>query len=209
MVMTSLHAGRVAVAIAIFLAAAVAVPAVAQDLSAIDIVKALKPKPKVRAFTLEQMARESRQNDVVVRLQKERTRGITIEEKDEIAAVIEEGDLPEVDLEVSFAVDSDEIVPEAFPILETLGAALNDEQLKGSVFLLAGYADAEEADGVSAERAEAVRGLLVDKFGIDPARLVAVGFDEGRPGGDEPLAGKNRRVRVVNMASQKAAKSGE
>ena len=183
-------------------------PGFAQDLSTADIVKALKPKAKVRAFTLDQMARESRQNDVVVSLQREKTRGITIEEKDEIAAVIEEGNLPEVDLDVFFATDSAEIAAEAVPVLETLGAALNDAQLKSSVFLVAGYAAAEEADGIAEERAQAVRDFLIGKAGIDPGRLVAVGFDEGQlKDKAAPLVEGNRKVRVVNMATRQAKAS--
>jgi flagellar motor protein MotB len=183
-------------------------PGFAQDLSTADMVKALKPKAKVRAFTLDQMARESRQNDVVVSLQREKTRGITIEEKDEIAAVIEEGNLPEVDLDVFFATDSTEISAEAAPVLETLGAALNDAQLKSSVFLVAGYADAEEADGIAEERAQVVRDFLIGKAGIDPGRLVAVGFDEDQlKNKGAPLAEGNRKVRVVNMATRQAKAS--
>lgn len=168
----------------------------------------------MRALDLEQMARESRQNDVVNRMQREKTRGITIEEKDEIAAVIEENELPAIDLEVFFASNSADIAPEALPVLERLGAALSDEQLKGSVFLVAGHIDAKEANdndlGLSEQRAKAVRSFLIDKFSIDPERLVAVGFGEERlKNKDDPRAAENRRVQIVNVASQQAAKTEE
>jgi hypothetical protein len=55
------------------------------------------------------------------------------------------------------------------------------------------------------ERAQAVRGLLIDKSAIAPERLVAVGLDAEKA----PPEGDKRRVRVVNMASQQAAKAGE
>jgi flagellar motor protein MotB len=212
--MTPHSTRQIAVLAALLFCALSIVPAVAQDLSTADIVKALRPKAKVRALDLEQMARESRQNDVVNRLQREKTRGITIEEKDEIAAVIEENDLPAIDLEVFFASNSADITPEALPVLERLGAALSDEQLKGSVFLVAGHIDAKEAGdndlGLSEQRAKAVRGFLIDKFSIDPERLVAVGFGEEQlKNKDDPRAAENRRVQVVNLASQKTAKAGE
>lgn len=212
--MTPHSARQIAVLAALIFCALTIAPAVAQDLSTADIVKALRPKAKVRALDLEQMARESRQNDVVNRLQREKTRGITIEEKDEIAAVIEENDLPAIDLEVFFASNSADITPEALPVLERLGAALSDEQLKGSVFLVAGHIDAKETGdndlGLSERRAKAVRGFLIDKFSIDPERLVAVGFGEEQlKNKDDPRAAENRRVQVVNLASQKTAKAGE
>jgi outer membrane protein OmpA-like peptidoglycan-associated protein len=51
-----------------------------------------------------------------------------------------------IDLEVFFNFDSAEITPEALPILKKLGAALSDEKLKGSVFLVAGHTDAKGSD---------------------------------------------------------------
>ena len=212
--MTPHSARQIAVLAALLFFALSIAPAATQDLSVGDIVKALRPKAKVRALDLEQMARESRQNDVVNRLQREKTRGITIEEKDEIAAVIEENELPAIDLEVFFASNSADITPEALPVLERLGAALSDEQLKGSVFLVAGHIDAKETGdndlGLSERRAKAVRSFLIDKFSIDPERLVAVGFSEEQlKNKDDPRAAENRRVQVVNMASQKTAKAGE
>ena len=203
--MTPLPAGRVAVlAAAILFAASPAAPGFAQDLSAIDMVNALKPKPKVRALDANQGPRESRQTDVINRLQRERTRGITVEEQEEIAELVADDDLPAIDLELFFPTDSAEIAAEALPTLESLGAALSDDQLKGSVFLVAGYADAEEADGMAQERAETVRSFLIDKFNIAPDRLVAIGI-----GVEDAPEGEKRRVRVVNMASRRAAKSGE
>ena len=77
-------------------------PAFAEDPSSGEIVDALKPKVKFRAFDPAQEERESRQTDLVKRLQKEKTRQITVEERNEIATVVEENDLPAIDLEVFF-----------------------------------------------------------------------------------------------------------
>ena len=106
-------------AAAFVLAAALMAPAFAEDPSSGEIVDALKPKVKFRAFDPAREERESRQNDLVKRLQKEKTRQITVEERNEIATVVEENDLPAIDLEVFFNFDSAEIIPEALPILKS------------------------------------------------------------------------------------------
>jgi outer membrane protein OmpA-like peptidoglycan-associated protein len=82
------------------------------------------------------------------------------------------------------------------------------------VFLVAGHTDAKESHdhnlNLSDRRAKAVRSFLIDKFGIDPERLVAVGFGEEQlKNKDDPLAAENRRVQVINMASRQAAKAQE
>jgi len=168
-------------AAALLLSAAPA-PAFAEDPSSGEIVDALKPKVKYRAFDPAQEERESRQSDLVKRLQKERTRSITVEERNEIATVVEENDLPAIDLEVFFPFDSAEITPESVPILQKLGAALSDGKLKGSVFLVAGHTDAKGADAynlsLSDRRAKSVQAFLIESFKLDPKQLVAVGFGE-------------------------------
>ena len=117
------HFAGLAAAAFVLGAAALMAPAFAEDPSSGEIVDALKPKVKFRAFDPAQEERESRQNDLVKRLQKEKTRQITVEERNEIATVVEENDLPAIDLEVFFNFDSAEITPEALPILKKLGAA--------------------------------------------------------------------------------------
>ena len=93
--------------------------------------------------------------------------------------MVEENDLPAIDLEVFFNFDTSEITPEALLILKKRGAALSDEKLKGSVFLVAGHTDAKGYDAynltLSDQRAKAVAGFLVENFHIDPKQLVAVG----------------------------------
>ena len=148
------------------------------------------------------------------RLQNAKTRQITVEERQEITEVVEENDLPAIDLEVFFNFDSAEITPEALPILKKLGAALSDEKLKGSLCLVAGHTDANGSDAynlsLSDQRAKSVAEFLIENFHIDPKQLVAVGFGEEKLKNPEnPLAAENRRVQVVNMASKDvAAKAG-
>ena len=158
-------------------------PAAAEDPSTGEIVDALQPKVKFRAFDPAQAERESRQSDLVNHLQREKTRQITVEERQEIAEVVEENDLPAIDLEVFFAFDSAEITPEALPILKKLGAALSDDKLKGSVFR-----------------------FPIEQFDIDPKQLVAIGFGEEQlKNKEDPRAAENRRVQVVNIASKDVA----
>jgi len=185
-------------------------PAAAEDPSTGEIVDALQPKVKFRAFDPAQAERESRQSDLVNHLQREKTRQITVEERQEIAEVVEENDLPAIDLEVFFAFDSAEITPEALPILKKLGAALSDDKLKGSVFLVAGHTDAKGSDvynlDLSDRRAKSVQRFLIEQFDIDPKQLVAIGFGEEQlKNKEDPRAAENRRVQVVNMASKDVA----
>ena len=192
-------------------AAAMTAPASAQEPSTNEIVNSLQPKAKFRSFDPNHAAKEKGQTDLVNRLQNAKTRQITVEERQEITRVVEENDLPAIDLEVFFNFDSVEITPEALPILKKLGAALSDEKLQGSVFLVAGHTDAKGSVAynltLSDQRAKAV--FLVENFHIDPKQLVAVGFGEEKPKNQNPLAAENRRVQVVNMANKDvAAKAG-
>jgi outer membrane protein OmpA-like peptidoglycan-associated protein len=186
----------------------------AQDPSTGDIVNSLQPKATFRSFDPNQAAKDAKQADLLNRLQNAKTRQITVEERQEITEVVEENDLPAIDLEVFFNFDSAEITPEALPILKKLGAALSDEKLKGSLCLVAGHTDANGSDAynlsLSDQRAKSVAEFLIENFHIDPKQLVAVGFGEEKLKNPEnPLAAENRRVQVVNMASKDvAAKAG-
>jgi len=131
--------------------------------------------------------------------------------------VVEENDLPAIDLEVFFNFDSAEITPEALPILKELGAALSDEKLNGSGFGVP-CRGPYRCQGLrrfnlslSDQRAKSVAEFLIENFHIDPKQLVAIGFGEEKlKNRENPLAAENRRVQVVNMASKDvAAKAGK
>jgi outer membrane protein OmpA-like peptidoglycan-associated protein len=204
-------ARRIAILAITFIAAtALTTAAQAQDPSTGDIVRSLQPSAKFRSIDPNQAAKEAKQVDLVNRLRSAKTRQITVEERQEITEVVEENDLPAIDLEVFFNFDSAEITPEALPMLKKLGAALSDEKLKGSVFLVAGHTDAKGSDAynlsLSDHRAKSVAGFLVENFHIDPKQLVAAGFGEEKLKNPEnPLAPENRRVQVVNIASKDVA----
>jgi outer membrane protein OmpA-like peptidoglycan-associated protein len=203
------HIALLAAALIVSGAATIA-PARAEDPSTNQIVKSLQPKVKFRSFDPNQAAKDAKQADLVHRLQNAKTRQITVEERKEVVEVIEDNDLPAIDLEVFFDFDSAEITPEALPILKKLGAALSDEKLKGSVFLVAGHTDAKGSDAynlaLSDHRAKSVAGFLIENFHLDPKQLVALGFGEEKLKNPEnPLAAENRRVQVVNMANKDVA----
>lgn len=68
---------------------------------------------------------------------------------------------------------------------------------------LRSYADAngsvEYNQDLSERRAEAVKRLLVEQFGIAAGNLIAVGYGKTHlKNATHPFAGENRRVQVVN-----------
>ena len=106
-----------------------------------------------------------------------------------------------VDLDIRFALNSAELLPEARRQLQALGSALTSEELKASRFQIAGHTDASGPTDynlkLSTARAEAVAVYLASEFNVEPSRLVAVGYGEERlkiP--TDPLAEENRRVEV-------------
>ena len=116
-----------------------------------------------------------------------------------------------VDLDIRFAVDSAELLPEARRQLQALGSALTSEELKAVRFQIAGHTDASGPTDynlkLSTARAEAVADYLVSEFNVKPGRLVTVGYGEERlkiP--TVPLAEENRRVEVRLVGEPTRAK---
>ena len=109
-----------------------------------------------------------------------------------------------VDLSVPFAFDSGELTPQGSAALTALGTALKDPSLSTAKFRIAGHTDGKGADAynqaLSERRGEVARRFLVDRGGVDPARLSAIGFgprqlyDAGNP-----AAAANRRVQVIRL----------
>ena len=121
---------------------------------------------------------------------------------------------PSIDLEIFFDYNSAEITPRAAAALTPLGRALSDARLAGDAFLIAGHSDAKGgADynlALSQKRAEAVRQYLIASFGIDGAKLVATGMGSKHlKNAKRPLAAENRRVQIVNLSKDEAAKGGQ
>jgi outer membrane protein OmpA-like peptidoglycan-associated protein len=111
-----------------------------------------------------------------------------------------------IDLEVNFAFDSAELLPEARRVLDELGAAMNSRQLLHKTFRIVGHTDgvgdAEYNRRLSQRRASAVRRYLVEKFGIEGGRLRA----DGRGASEllvpaDPRSPANRRVEVIRTGN--------
>lgn len=98
---------------------------------------------------------------------------------------------------INFTINSAQILPDAIPFLESVaGLMQKDRSIR---LMIEGHTDSTGSASrnlvLSRERAYAVKDYLIDHFGIDPARFIAVG-----KGSDETLEGlpsshpRNRRV---------------
>jgi outer membrane protein OmpA-like peptidoglycan-associated protein len=169
---------------------------------------------KTRGFDPTAPQREAKQKELNAKLRGFKTRQITVEERDDVAKLIEESKAPNVDVQILFAFDSADILPEARPSLDELGKALSNAKLGSAVFLIAGHTDAKgSADynlALSQRRAGSVKAFLVETYGVDGGRLAVIGFGEEQlKNPDDPLADENRRVQIVNTGSASVASKPE
>ncbi len=106
-----------------------------------------------------------------------------------------------VDLDIRFALNPAELLPETRRQLKALGSALTSDELKSLRFQIAGHTDASGPSDhnlqLSTARAEVVANYLAIEFGVEPRRLETVGYGEERlKSSTAPLAEENRRVEV-------------
>lgn len=109
-----------------------------------------------------------------------------------------QADVSALSLPVRFAFGSAEILPEARAQLDALADGIKLLPLR-SIVTIEGHTDAFGTDDynlqLSRGRARAVRDYLVQRHGIDAARLKTVGYGKQRPIEDsDPYAALNRRV---------------
>lgn len=176
----------------------------AQDLSAEEMAERLAPTTAAaRSLSSAQTMDEgaARLIDSLTGL----SRGLTVVERQKLAPVLANPDLPQLDLTIEFEFNSAQITPEATLVLVRLGTALTQENLAKSVFVLAGHTDAKGSpdynQALSERRANSVRDFLVAAFNISPNTLISVGFGEEQLKNTlDPEAAENRRVTVVNVA---------
>ena len=113
--------------------------------------------------------------------------------------VDEKGCFQEVKLEVHFDTNKWDIKPEYYPVLEKFAKFLKDNpKIKVEI---QGHTDsvgsAKYNLKLSQKRAEAVKKVLVEKYGISPDRIIAKGYGESMPvapNDTEEGRAKNRRV---------------
>lgn len=108
---------------------------------------------------------------------------------------------PSVNLTVEFDFGRATLRPDGAAQLDALATALKGESLAKTQFTVAGHTDAVGAkdanDKLSCDRALAAKGYLVERHGISPQRLVAMGFGFTRLlVASDPRAAANRRVEI-------------
>jgi outer membrane protein OmpA-like peptidoglycan-associated protein len=174
-----------------------------------EIIEALKPKLKTRHLQPQPSADDAKaaaeERSFIDSLRARTARTLTVVERDKAAAIAERK--PSIDLEINFDFNSATVGPQAVPTLLALGRALSNDAFKGAVFLINGHTDAkggaEYNRDLSERRAEAVKRLLVDQFGLPADTLIPVGYGMTRlKNAADPLAGENRRVQVVNVSEK-------
>ena len=104
-----------------------------------------------------------------------------------------------VELDVKFDFDKDRVKEESYADIKNLADFMN--QYPQTTTTVEGHTDSVGSDaynqGLSERRANAVRNVLVNQYGVDGSRVNAVGYGETRPVADNATdAGRaiNRRV---------------
>lgn len=163
-----------------------------------SIVEALRSKGPARGLAANPNA------SLILALKQKSSRGIAIseEERSKLADAVK--DMPVQDMEIPFELNSSEIAPSARSNIEALGKALQNAELKGVSFLLAGHTDATGSapynQTLSERRAQRVRQLLIDEYKLTNEQFIAVGYGPERlKNPKSPRSSENRRVQIVNL----------
>ena len=182
------------------------------NVSADQILNALQPKPLTRGLSAGPQADpavKAKQIRFVDTLRNRKTRSLSLGEREEIAEIA--STKPKIDLEIQFDYNSAEISKNSMPAVQELGKALSNASMKGSTFVVAGHTDSVGGEGynqdLSERRADTIKRYLTEKYGINGADLVTVGYGESKPKDpNAPMDPANRRVQVVNMDTKTASK---
>jgi outer membrane protein OmpA-like peptidoglycan-associated protein len=180
--------------------------------SADNILDALKPKAATRGLSTGPQvdpAAQAQEASFVDTLRTRKTRSLSLGEREEIAEIA--ATKPKIDLEIRFDYNSAEISKSSVPAVDELGKALSDPSLKGSTFVVAGHTDSVGGEGynqdLSERRADTIKKVLTEEFGINGSDLVTVGYGKTKPKDpNAPMDPVNRRVQVVNMDAKTASK---
>ncbi len=115
---------------------------------------------------------------------------------------------PSVNLTVNFATGSASLSASAEHSLDALGHALTSSDLSGFRFRVEGHTDtvgqADANRALSQKRAEAVAAYREKKFGVEAAKLEAVGVGQDDllvPTPEQTPEPQNRRVKIVNLGA--------
>ncbi len=109
-----------------------------------------------------------------------------------------------VNLKIEFNVNSFNIRPDSYDLLNKLGKALTSEKLKEKAILIKGHTDSDGNDdynlNLSLNRAQAVKSHLVGRFSIPESTIKVYGYGKTMPlAPDNNPANKqlNRRVEIA------------
>jgi outer membrane protein OmpA-like peptidoglycan-associated protein len=180
--------------------------------SADKILKALRPTSPTRGLSVGPQvdpAAQAKEASFVATLRNRKTRSLSLGERQEIAELA--ATKPKIDLEIRFDYNSADISKSSEPAVNELGKALSDPSLKGSTFVVAGHTDAVGSEpynqDLSERRADTIKKVLTEEFGINGSDLVTVGYGKTKPKDpNAPMDPVNRRVQVVNMDTKTASK---
>jgi outer membrane protein OmpA-like peptidoglycan-associated protein len=198
-----LNLAGVVLAVGLTLSTGIGFALAAEQPSAEQIIKALKPQRVTRSLTTTpaDAARAAEEVRFVDSLRNRPTRSLTTAEREQITSIAKSK--PSIDLEINFEFNSAVIASSSMSQVTALGEALTSADLKGRTFVVAGHTDAKGSEtynqGLSERRADAVKRFLADKYGIEAGNLVTVGYGKTQLKNEaNPFAGENRRVQVVN-----------
>jgi len=180
--------------------------------SADKILKALKPTSMTRGLSVGPQvdtAAQAKEASFVDKLRNRKTRSLSLGEREEIAEIA--ANKPKIDLEIRFDYNSADISKGSMPAVQELGKALSNASLKDSTFVVAGHTDAVGGEtynqDLSERRADTIKKYLTEKYGLNGANLVTVGYGKTKPkDANAPMDPANRRVQVVNMETKTASK---
>lgn len=163
------------------------------------IARALTPRVK-RGHEVDHTAEQQTIERLkIVRIK--RGSGLTLQERDELYQATQP--LPQIALEINFAFDSAELLPDATIKLDKLGQVLARPNLQSNNIVISGHTDhkgsAEYNLNLSERRANSVADYLAGKFSLDRSNLTSVGYGyEKLKNPSNPFAAENRRVEIVN-----------
>lgn len=124
---------------------------------------------------------------------------VMVEEVVEEVVVAEPAEAVRVELDVKFDFDKSQVKPESYGDIKNLADFLN--QYPQTTTVVEGHTDSVGSDAynqtLSERRANAVRDVLVNQYGVGSDRVSAAGYGESRPVADNASAdgrAVNRRV---------------
>lgn len=111
-----------------------------------------------------------------------------------------------IDLEVLFETDKSVVRPSFYKKITEVAEFMT--QYPNTIATIEGHTDSRASDkynlALSQRRADAVRSVLIDEFGIDSDRLSAIGYGESRPrASNETVNGRQLNRRVVAVIEER------